>query len=288
MREQLDVELDKSNVKGNTGGTLRFTDYGCWGSRNAATMHLLIEALRPIQKQKLRSFKMEIYTGDKPRDDMSFAYCKRDDQRVTAIPDYIFWDWPETAVYDYPTLVQQMIRASAIPPTSDKLFWIGNLSTNLTRQELMRLANGRQDMQIEAMTWTNSNAALPSETKLAHSGNFYTMPQHCQFKYLLDMQGNGHSGRLKMLLFSGRPVLVQGRKWKEYFHNWLVPFEHYIPVEESLRDLSAKLEWARSHEEECKRIGAAGQSFALQHLTRDSAMKYLRGILLERFPWTTS
>jgi hypothetical protein len=287
IRDLLVVEFDKND---ETGGTLRYADQGCWTSRNASTMHMLIEALQPIKEKKmLCSFKMEIYTGCNPPDNIPFACCKRDDNNViTTIPDAFFWNWPEIGILDYPSLVQQMLRASIVPPTSDKLFWIGDLSAHPTRHDLIRLAHGRADIQAEAMTWKSRMDALggriaPTETKLNDTGNFYSLPEHCQFKYLLDMTGQGYSGRLKILLFSGRPVFIQNRPDKEYFHNWLVPFEHYIPVEESLGDLIEKLEWAHSHEEECQRIGAAAQSFALQHLTRDSAIKYLRGVLLEKF-----
>ena len=284
-RDLLVVEFDKND---ETGGRLRFDDHGCRTSRNVSTMHMLIDALRPIkEKNVLRSFKMEIYTGCNPPADIPFACCKRDDNNtITTIPDAFFWNWPEIGVSDYPSLVQQMIRASTVPPTSDKLFWIGDLAAHPTRHDLIRLARGRTDIQAEAMTWQPAAHLLESTgtgPKLNNTGNFYSLPEHCQFKYLLDMTGQGYSGRLKILFFSGRPVFVQNRPDKEYFHNWLVPFEHYIPVDARLRDLIEKLGWAHSHEEECQRIAAAGRSFALQHLTRDSAIKYLRGIILEKF-----
>lgn len=276
MKQYLDVEFDKPADR------LRFTDHGSWEGRHVATIHLLVDALRTIRERELRSFKMEIHTGDQPPDDSSFCYSKRDNQTaITAIPDWIFWDWAEAGIADYVVTVQQMVRASASPPTSDKLFWIGNPETHPTRKTLLRLAKGQSRMQVEAMGWVGGGIAR--ETTQPHHGNFYTLPEHCQFKYLLDMQGVGYSGRLKVLLFSGRPMFIQDRPLKEFFHNWLVPFEHYIPVAESLDDLNDKLEWALTHEVECARIGAAGQSFALQHLTRDSAVKYLRGIILEKF-----
>lgn len=274
--ERLDVDFAKS------AGALHFTEYGGWQSRHPATIHMLLEAIRTI-KPDLKDFSMRIFTGDKTPDDASFAYAKRaDQQNVTTIPDYFFWYWPEIGVPDYPALVQQMIRSSVLPPVSDKLFWIGNPTTHPSRERLIRATQGRADMQIEGMGWRNITP--PSrETIQEVTGNYVSLPDHCRFKYLLNLRGVGHSGRLKALLFSGRPVLVQDSPLKEFFRDRLVPFEHFIPVQELLRDLDEKLEWARSHERECTNIAAAAQAFALENLTREAAILYLRSVLVERF-----
>ena len=55
---------------------------------------------------------------------------------------------------------------------------------------------------------------------------------------LVDIQGKGYSARLKLLLHSGRPVLLCARPWCEFFHASLRP-------------------WVRTHGEECGRLGGA-------------------------------
>ncbi len=270
------VEFDKANNR------LHVAEQGGWQSRHTATTHLFLEALRTV-RPALRSFRVVVFTGDRPQNCEMMAYCRRDDQRVLAIPDYLFWYWPEIGVPDYVELTKQMLRSSASLPVSDKLFWIGNANTHPSRKTLMQIAADRDDMRIESMGWQGGDTANASESRLPSIGSFFSLPDHCRYKYLLDMQGVGHSGRLKVLLFSGRPVFVQDRPWKEYFHDQLVPFEHYIPVEESLGDLTAKLEWARAHPGECERIAVAAQNFAAQHLTRDAAVDYLRRVLVGRY-----
>ena len=49
---------------------------------------------------------------------------------------------------------------------------------------------------------------------------------------------------------------------KDWFHDHLVPWVHYIPVAVDLSDLRAKFEWAESHPEETRRIAEAGTEFA--------------------------
>jgi hypothetical protein len=113
-------------------------------------------------------------------------------------------------------------------------------------------------------------------------GNFISLRDHCQFKYLFDIEGVGYSARLKVLLFSGRPVFVQARPWQEYFFRDMKPFVHYIPVARDLGDLREQLDWAEENKEKCAEIAENARSFAKAYLTRSAAISYL-GTTLIRF-----
>jgi hypothetical protein len=89
---------------------------------------------------------------------------------------------------------------------------------------------------------------------------------------LLDIEGRGYSARLKLLLHSGRPVLIQERPWKEYFWSELVAWVHYIPVRRDLADLVERVLWAREHPREAAAVGRAGQVFARARLSRAAAI----------------
>ena len=49
---------------------------------------------------------------------------------------------------------------------------------------------------------------------------------------------------------------------KDYFHDLLVPWEHYVPINTDLSDLREKYEWAESHPLEAKQISENGTRFA--------------------------
>ena len=57
-----------------------------------------------------------------------------------------------------------------------------------------------------------------------------------RYKYLLDMDGNTFSGRFFIFLFSGS-LVFKATIFREYFEDWLKPYEHYIPVEMDFSDL---------------------------------------------------
>jgi hypothetical protein len=74
------------------------------------------------------------------------------------------------------------------------------------------------------------------------------------YKYVIDTQAFGFSGRLKYLLLSGRLLFLQCHYHKCFFEKDLEPWVHYIPVAYDFSDIIDKIKWARSNEQECKQI----------------------------------
>ena len=66
----------------------------------------------------------------------------------------------------------------------------------------------------------------------------------------------------------------------EAWHEGLRPYEHYVPVDANLRNLSEAVLWARAHDEEAKRIVRAANA-ATRELLQPSAMfRYAEEVLL--------
>ncbi|KAJ6584860.1 glycosyl transferase family 90-domain-containing protein [Mycena capillaripes] len=101
-----------------------------------------------------------------------------------------------------------------------------------------------------------------------------------QYKYLLDVDGNTFSGRFLALLKSGS-LVFKSTVFEEYFNDWILPYEHYIPVKPDLSDLVEKVEWAIAHEGEARRIQETGKLFT-EHVMTDSQNDcYFALVLLE-------
>ncbi len=99
------------------------------------------------------------------------------------IPDFIFDGWPEVGICDYTKLTSDMVEASKKPYKYDKAFWIGSTLTHPTRETLCSLSE--KDDRILALSPRNSR--------------FIGMLEHVDYKYLIDIQGRGYSGRFKIL-----------------------------------------------------------------------------------------
>jgi hypothetical protein len=80
------------------------------------------------------------------------------------------------------------------------------------------------------------------------------------YKYHIDIGGGGGttwSGTLEKLAMPG-VLFHHVTPTKDYFHDLLVPYVHYIPVKDDLSDLREKYEWAESHPQQAKQIANAG------------------------------
>ncbi len=256
------------------------TDYGAIEIRNISMFHLLAIAMTRIRMQLPKSFDLIIKTADYAGTNEQYAaFCRTDEQQnVILIPDFTFDGWATIGVYSYKQLIDEIVARSKEPYKYDKLFWIGSAETHPSRVTLCEMS--LKDERIEAIgaNWKRETYQIYRTQK---ADKFVTFQDHTEYKYLIDLQGYGYSGRLKVLLFTGRPLFIADRKWKEYFYEDLKPFVHYIPVKEDLSDLTEKLDWAEAHYDEAVQIAKNAQEYALSHLTQEKAIDKLEEILMD-------
>ena len=237
-------------------------------------------ALTIARENIKNSFSVVINTSDYAKDNTPhFAYAKSEDKtNVILIPDFIMDSWPACGIDDYTATVNAMVEKSNEKIVYDKLFWIGNPTTHKSRVTLCELAQKDNRIEAIAMDWQRNEFKV---LKKQPSTTFISLPEHCRYKYLIDIQGCGYSGRTKILLFSGRPLFLVDRQWHEYFYKDIKPYTHYIPVKEDLSDLIEKLDWADNHQEEALKIAKNAQDYAINNLTREKAVEYLANVLVE-------
>ncbi|KAJ6623262.1 glycosyl transferase family 90-domain-containing protein [Mycena sp. CBHHK59/15] len=101
-----------------------------------------------------------------------------------------------------------------------------------------------------------------------------------RYKYAIDVDGTTFSGRYLGLLRSGS-LVFKATIFEEYFDDWLVPYEHFVPVLPDLSDLVQKIKWANSHPEEARLIQQKGLEVARRVLTDNQNDCYFFAVLLE-------
>ncbi|KAL7510334.1 hypothetical protein ACHAXN_007294 [Cyclotella atomus] len=87
-------------------------------------------------------------------------------------------------------------------------------------------------------------------------GQFMSLDELSQYKYHIDLGGGGGttwSGTLEKLALPGL-LFHHVTPMKDYFHDDLKAWEHYVPVKEDLSDLKEKFDWAEANQEEARRI----------------------------------
>eukprot|EP00584_Thalassiosira_punctigera_P013834 CAMPEP_0172553312 /NCGR_PEP_ID=MMETSP1067-20121228/50006_1 /TAXON_ID=265564 ORGANISM="Thalassiosira punctigera, Strain Tpunct2005C2" /NCGR_SAMPLE_ID=MMETSP1067 /ASSEMBLY_ACC=CAM_ASM_000444 /LENGTH=644 /DNA_ID=CAMNT_0013341477 /DNA_START=250 /DNA_END=2184 /DNA_ORIENTATION=+ len=103
-----------------------------------------------------------------------------------------------------------------------------------------------------------------SKLGIAAIGEHVNMTQQAKYKYHIDLGGGGGTtwtGTVEKLALPG-VLFHHVTPTKDWFHDLLVPWQHYIPVKTDLSDLREKFEWAESHPVEAKQIAEQGTAFA--------------------------
>ena len=216
-----------------------------------------------------------IHTDDRPIAAVadswcSYAFCTAAGYRDVPVPDFVFDGWPQAGIDEFDETTSSMAGVGTRPAELPVVGWIGSCNTNPVRSVLQRLGQEHPDLlDVHHVDWVQG----PQARLQTSAGNHLSLSEQVRrWRALLDVEGHGYSGRLKLLLHSGRPVLVQERPWREWYWDSLVPMEHYVPVRSDLSDLLDRARWVQENPHEAEQVGRSGQQLAQQLLTRASAV----------------
>ncbi|KAL9188267.1 hypothetical protein ACHAXT_006645 [Thalassiosira profunda] len=94
-------------------------------------------------------------------------------------------------------------------------------------------------------------------------GEEMTSEQLAHYKYHIDLGGGGGtswSGTIQKLALPGL-LFHHETGARDWYHEHLVPWIHYVPVREDLSDLRERFLWAERHERKARNIAKAGIEF---------------------------
>ena len=261
-------------IKKNQSGW-SFISQNNFQARGESTIKMILDAIIE-HKGPISTSDIIINTDDYPSkmEKDNFYYCCEDvSQLKNVIPDYTFSSWPEAGINSFINISNQIIQAGKKPFLYDKIFWIGNVATNKNREILYALS--RQYREFFEVYHTSVDQYILNKEKVP----YVSLPLHCKFKYLIDIEGRGYSGRLKFLLFSKRLLFIQERRYKEFFHFNLIPYIHFIPIKNDLSDLIDKYIEIRNDEALYEKITTNALNFATKNLNYTAVIKHMSKVL---------
>ncbi len=224
--------------------------------------------------------KIYFSTGDIYNSNTNYSYSSMSGEGT--FPDFVFDKWSNVGIRSYEELTFELLRLNLNGPCINKVGWIGNSNVASIRKKLieMGVANSNIFEFMDSGNWEVGK----SVDRLDTTGHAYiSVPQLCQkYKVLIDVEGGGYSGRLKLLLHAGRPLLLVDRPHKEFFFKSLEPYKHYVPVKRDLSDLLEKTRWIFDNSEKVEMIGLNARKFAMSNLSVDAALKRFEEIVLEK------
>ncbi len=258
-------------------GNLFFLEFSGYETRNQSTINLIKES---DTLYKIPNFDWTvIHTGDYLDENiqkaplqhihisnhsyplLSYSTSKRNYDAT--VPDFVFDHWMQTGLYDYERTRIELLTSN-LQPKRNILGWRGAL-THWSRSILVAM-DDKVDFDCELINWDRKNPDKLTAT------NFISLEdQVSNWRYLIDIQGNGYSGRLKLLLSSRRVVFIQDRLHHEFFFKDLVPWQHFVPVKEDLSDLKDNLKFIKNNPDLELKIIENSTIFSKKFLTRGNA-----------------
>jgi hypothetical protein len=244
-------------------GKLNFKDLGGYETRNPSTIWCIQKSDEIYNWYDFNEIK--ICTGDFETDNNEYTYSKNNSYN-RLVPDFNFHSWPQVGINDYENIVKEIDNNGLNNYEINKVGWIGNINTNFRRKILLEIGNNNKELfDFYGMDW------LPSGNVMLNSTKYLSTPDLVKkYSILIDIEGNGYSGRLKHLLWSHRPLLIVDRPHKEFFFEFLKEWEHYIPVNRDLSDLTEKTNWCLYNYDKALKIAENAYNFSKLYLTRDA------------------
>jgi hypothetical protein len=99
-------------------------------------------------------------------------------------------------------------------------------------------------------------------------------------KYLPDVDGNSYSGRFRAFLMSSS-LPIKATIYTEWHDSRLIPWKHFVPMDNTFIDLWGILEFFLSHDNEAEKIALEGRKWAERVLRQEDMLVYVYRLLLE-------
>ncbi|KAK7049711.1 hypothetical protein VNI00_005742 [Paramarasmius palmivorus] len=136
------------------------------------------------------------------------------------------------------------------------------------------------EMQCEPETCARMAELYPATKRMSpkESGNY---------KYVIDVDGNGWSGRFKRLMTS-HALVFKATIYAEWYHDRVQPWVHYVPIQVDLSDLYDALIFFRgdpngqgAHEDLAKKIALQGREWSKTFWRKEDLNAYFyRSVML--------
>ena len=259
-------------------------DLGGYESRNQSTMSLLLASWKMYYRGKgIDTFQEKtIWTDDHFNPEKSFSYATSYENFQKAIPDHVFFSWPQVGIHNYESVFNEVILKSKEAPKDMRIFWRG--APNPIRKMAEAISVQFPDyINIRCFEWSRED----KDKLYLHTQEYRTLPEHCTYGILIDLPGAGYSGRLPLLLATGRPVIIVGRPNEQWFYwdDTFKPWVHYIPCGSkdgnklTPHDIFEACKWTIQNPVKAADIGLEGQKYALSHFTYNAIVKKIGQLL---------
>ncbi len=120
-------------------------------------------------------------------------------------------------------------------------------------------------------------------TNISANGNFLSMAEQSNYKYIIHVDGNVNAYRLLATMLTGSLILRVVSPYTSWVDHLIRHREHYVPVKQDLSDLTQVIQWCDENDDKCKQMAKAGMDFARSVLNKHYIQTYIQQMM-----WTLS
>ncbi|KAJ5384299.1 CAZyme family GT90 [Penicillium concentricum] len=250
-------------------------------SREKATLSAINRAILS-SPEPLPNIEFVFNTDDSVDELPLWGYARRaKDKSIWLIPDFGHWSWPETKAGSTREVQAKAEWAEeeglAWSNKTAKLLWRGvpNMGPTI-RNKLIQVTKDKSWADVKALVW-NDKDSLKNDYK--------TMPQHCEYQYVAQTEGNTYSGRLKYLQSCRSVVVSHELEWVQHYYHLMKssgPEQNFVQVRRDWSDLERQMQHLLSHDDEARRIADNSiRTFRERYLSPAAEVCYWRRLMRE-------
>ena len=137
----------------------------------------------------------------------------------------------------------------------DKIFWRGTTTGSISRPGNRFLLVTKYFDKIENIDIGFNSICQNKQEYNIYLKNNVDINTFLKYKYIISVEGNDKDSGLNWKLNSYSLVFMpKPTKFSWLMEDKLIPWYHYIPLNDDFDDLEEKLEWCRNNEDTCKII----------------------------------
>jgi len=220
---------------------------------------------------------VEIYINlmDIPLNNPYFLHFSRTTNcPINTIPNFSLYEWKDIKISNFFTIRDTILNNQVNwDDKLDKIMWSGSSTFNIRVRMNDYINTNKNDMYVYN---------LYDKTNI-----YYELKDHSKYKYLLDMEGVGYSGRFPYLALTGSCVILiensdHDRDYKLYYDEHFIEDIHYVKVRynsnDNISDINKRI-LDKINDNDCKKIGEACKQVAINLFTKDNILLYFAKIL---------
>jgi len=227
---------------------------------------------------KINDLEILINVMDNPINNPYFLqFSSTTNCNVNTIPNFSFYSWTDAKSTDFNITKNDILNNKILwENKEEKIMWSG-INSSLIREKLNNYIQQKKD--------SNYIYNLIHNYKSNHT--FIELKDHSKYKYLLDIEGVGYSGRFPYLALTGSCIIILenedlSKDYKLYYNNYFIENIHYLKVkynnDTNIEDIDKEIKNIILNND-CKKIAEECQNISIQFYTKENITLYMSEIL---------